>query len=129
MANLLHKFVDGLAIGVNFGLGWQPGLSSSIAILCHEIPHVLGDFVLYKKFGLSNNVALGVNLIEAVISFGGLYVGTFLGSATLAATWILALVAGLFIYVSLVDVVSKIKFNPVVATRSLIFEFGPESAF
>ena len=43
--------------------------------MMHEIPHELGDFVLYKKLGLSSRGALGLNVIAALISYGGLYLG------------------------------------------------------
>lgn len=44
----IHNFLDGIAIGVAFSEGWPDGLhggiSTSIAILCHELPHELGEY-------------------------------------------------------------------------------------
>jgi len=56
-----------MAIGVSWAVGWSTGLASSIAIILHELPHELGDFVIYKKFGLSNAKALGANLFAACV--------------------------------------------------------------
>mgnify|MGYP000602576035 CR=1 FL=1 len=84
---------------------WSTGLATSIAIILHELPHELGDFVIYKKFGLSNAKALGANLFAAMISFGGLYLGLSLAQETEAANWLLSIVTGLFIYIALVDIV------------------------
>jgi len=100
-----------MAVGVSWGVGWTTGLATSIAILLHELPHELGDFVIYKKFGLSNVKALGANLFAAMISFGGLYLGLSLAQETDAANWLLSVVTGLFIYIALVDIVSRFSFN------------------
>ena len=82
------------------------GLATSIAILLHELPHELGDFAIYKKFGLSDCRALLFNFIPAMCSFAGLYAGLTIAHQTDASTWMLACVTGLFIYISLVDIVS-----------------------
>ena len=44
--------------------------------------------------------------MAAMVSFGGLYTGLALAEDPSVVDWLLALVAGLFIYISLVDVVS-----------------------
>lgn len=39
--------MDGLAIGIAFaGGGIGGGLSTSVAVLCHELPHEVGDFAV-----------------------------------------------------------------------------------
>ena len=39
----LHNFIDGLAIGVGFTESRYKGISISIAVICEEFPHKLGD--------------------------------------------------------------------------------------
>lgn len=39
----LHNFIDGLAIGASFTASVFQGISTSVAILCEEFPHELGE--------------------------------------------------------------------------------------
>ena len=75
------------------------------------MPHELGDFIIYKKLGLNTAKAVGLNVLAAMISFVGVYTGLAIATQTAAADWILCLVAGLFIYIPLVHVVSTV-FEP-----------------
>ena len=104
---LIHlETKDGIAVGVSWTSGYGAGIGTTIAIMMHEIPHELGDFVLYKKLGMSTRGAIGLNLAAAMVSFAGLFTGLALAEDPDVVDWLLALVAGLFVYISLVDVVS-----------------------
>jgi zinc transporter ZupT len=39
----LHNFIDGMTIGAGFSLSPATGLSMSLAIICEEFPHELGE--------------------------------------------------------------------------------------
>ena len=43
LSSLLHNLTDGLAVGVAFSDCFSGGMSTAVAVLCHEIPHVMGN--------------------------------------------------------------------------------------
>lgn len=109
LGDAIHNFGDGLAIGAAFSSGLQGGLSTSLAILCHELPHEFGDFVVLLSTGLNFWKALLINFISALFCFGGLYIGIQLGENETARSWILTATAGIFLYVALVDMLPELK--------------------
>ncbi|TRY91084.1 hypothetical protein DNTS_020387, partial [Danionella cerebrum] len=54
LSDALHNFIDGMAIGASFTLSILSGFSTSIAIVCEEFPHELGQKV-FKTFKSSRN--------------------------------------------------------------------------
>ena len=65
-----------------------------------------GDFAVFISSGLSYKKALSLNLVSACTAFLGLFLGVSIASDIRVRLWILAITAGMFLYVSLVDMVS-----------------------
>uniref|UniRef100_A0A671Q8P7 Zinc transporter ZIP4 n=1 Tax=Sinocyclocheilus anshuiensis TaxID=1608454 RepID=A0A671Q8P7_9TELE len=104
----IHNFADGLAIGAAFSISWRSGLATSLAVLCHELPHELGDFAILLHCGLSVKRALLLNVGSSLTSFIGLYIALSVSTETLAKEWISAVTAGLFLYVGLADMLPSL---------------------
>ncbi|XP_059497072.1 metal cation symporter ZIP14 isoform X3 [Stegostoma tigrinum] len=98
----LHNFIDGLAIGASFTVSVFQGISTSVAILCEEFPHELGDFVILLNAGMSLQQALFFNFLSACCCYLGLAFGILAGSH-FSANWIFALAGGMFLYIALAD--------------------------
>ncbi|XP_051984794.1 zinc transporter ZIP6 [Xyrauchen texanus] len=112
MGDGLHNFSDGLAIGAAFTEGLSSGLSTSVAVFCHELPHELGDFAVLLKAGMSVRQAILYNLLSALMGYLGMITGILIGHyAENVAMWVFALTAGLFMYVALVDMVPEMLHN------------------
>ncbi|XP_044134955.1 metal cation symporter ZIP14-like isoform X1 [Bufo gargarizans] len=98
----LHNFIDGLAIGASFTVSVFQGVSTSIAILCEEFPHELGDFVILLNAGMSIPQALFFNFLSACCCYLGLAFGILAGSH-FSSNWIFGLAGGMFLYIALAD--------------------------
>ncbi|XP_073347143.1 zinc transporter ZIP6 [Pagrus major] len=112
MGDGLHNFSDGLAIGAAFTEGLSSGLSTSVAVFCHELPHELGDFAVLLKAGMTVRQAILYNVLSALMAYLGMVTGILIGHyAANISMWIFALTAGLFMYVALVDMVPEMLHN------------------
>jgi zinc transporter ZupT len=105
MGDGLHNFADGLAIGASFASDLSTGFGTAIAVLCHELPHEIGDFAVLRRAGVSLKRALVFNAVSGVLCILGVLVGLLIGSFQFLTNWTFLFIAGTFLYISLVDMV------------------------
>ena len=103
----LHNFIDGLAIGASFSGSVVIGISTSLAVICEELPHELGDFAILLNSGLTYKEAMVANFLSACCCYLGLVIGLVLGYATHAVKYIYGIAGGMFLYISLVDMLPE----------------------
>lgn len=105
----MHNFIDGLSIGAAFSESLLAGASISVAVVCEEFPHELGDFAVLLNAGMSTRQAVAYNFLSALTCFLGLGVGILVGDLTEGAPHIFALAAGMFLYISLVAMMGELN--------------------
>jgi zinc and cadmium transporter len=101
-----HNFIDGMLIGVSYLVSIPLGISTTIAILLHEIPQEIGDFGILVQGGVSIKKALKLNLICSLFAVVGVFLSLFIGHYS--ETYILILLpitAGGFIYIAGPDLI------------------------
>jgi len=74
----------------------------SVVLICYLIT---GDFAMLLNAGMTAKQALVYNCVSSVLCMLGMIFGVVVGNITSATSWIFALIAGLFLYVALVDMV------------------------
>jgi len=108
-----HNFVDGILIAAAFLQSTELGVVTAAAIIAHEIPQEIGDFVILLHSGYSKFAALALNLLSSL----AMLVGALLAYFTLQAAqeWIgtvLALAAASMIYVAVADLIPGLHRRP-----------------
>jgi zinc and cadmium transporter len=108
----IHNFLDGVAIGAAFIINIPTGIVAAIAVAAHEIPQEIGDFGLLVRAGYSKRKVLWINAISALMSTAGALAVFWLGNeANLPVGELLALTAGMFVYIAASDIIPAIHSN------------------
>ncbi len=110
IGDALHNFIDGMVIAGSFLASPALGLSTTLAVILHEIPQEIGEFGVLVYGGFSKGRALGLNFLSAATSFlvAILVLSLSLKSGTIAA-FLLPFAAGGFIYIAASDLLPEIK--------------------
>lgn len=99
-----HNFVDGVLIAAAFLADPALGYATTLAIIAHEIPQELGDFVILLNAGWKKPQALLANVLSSLTAMlGGVLGYFFLESAQAVVPYVLTLAAASFIYISVAD--------------------------
>ncbi|MFH0890040.1 MAG: ZIP family metal transporter [Candidatus Aenigmatarchaeota archaeon] len=105
----VHNFIDGLVIGSSYIANIPLGITTTLAVVFHEIPQEIGDFGVLLRGGLHRSKAIVLNLFSASTSIAGFivafvasgYVGNFI---TIMAPFTI----GNFVYIAGSDLIPEL---------------------
>jgi zinc and cadmium transporter len=106
VGDTIHNFLDGILIAAAFLQSTQLGIVAALAIVAHEIPQEVGDFLILLNSGYSKARAFLLNMLSSCATL----VGGVLGYYTLQVIegWtplLLGIVAASMIYVAVADLI------------------------
>ena len=105
----IHNFLDGVTISAAFIASVPLGITATFAVVCHEIPHEIGNFTLLLYSGYSRKTALFFNFLTALTAVAGGLLFFFFSSAVQNFESIaLAFAAGTFIYIAGADLIPEL---------------------
>jgi zinc and cadmium transporter len=122
LGDAIHNFIDGILIGASYLVSPTLGLSTTLAVLLHEIPQELGDFGILVHSGLSVRKAVLVNLGSASIAILGTALALLLGSVAheSIAGILIPVTAGGFVYLAAADLIPELQHDH--SLRSLLVQ-------
>ncbi len=109
IGDTFHNFVDGILIASAFMVDVNVGIVTSAAIIAHEIPQEVGDFLILLHSGYSKKQAFLFNLVSSFATVVGGTIAYF--ALQHVQTWaptILGFAASSMLYVSVADLIPSL---------------------
>lgn len=120
LADGLHNFIGGLAIGASFLVSTEVGIVTWIAAAAHEVPQELGDFGILIRGGWGRYQALMANFVSAATIVPGALLAYSLSSEFHVA-FLVSFAAGNFIYIAASDLIPEVKHERRLANNLIHF--------
>ena len=113
VGDTVHNFVDGVLIAAAFLQSTELGVVAAVAIIAHEIPQEVGDFLILLHSGYSRARALAMNLLSSAATVIGGVIGYFgLQFVDGLEPILLGVVAASMIYVAVADLIPGLHRRP-----------------
>jgi zinc and cadmium transporter len=119
----VHNFIDGMVIAASFSVSVPLGLTTTLAVVLHEIPQEIGDFGVLVNGGLKPRRALAYNFLSALAAVLGAVIALLVGPLVKNFSIILLpFTAGGFIYIAGSDLIPELQHSE--ALSDIILQFG-----
>ncbi len=105
----IHNFVDGVVIASGYLASIPIGISTTIAVIAHEIPHEMSDFMVLLHAGLPKPKALLYNFFSALTAVAGASLVLFFSLRVESlGRYLLPFAAGNFLYIAASDLIPEL---------------------
>jgi len=109
VGDMFHNFLDGLVIAASYLVSIPLGITTTLAVVLHEIPQEISDFGILIYGGFSKRKALLINFATALTAVLGAIIGLFLSGVIKGIEFILVpIAAGGFIYIAGSDLIPEL---------------------
>lgn len=109
MGESMHNFIDGIVIGASFVASVPVGISTTLAVAFHEIPHEIGNFAVLLHSGFPRKRALLLNLLSAGVAIIGTVIVIVTSiSAASVSEFMLPFAAGNLLYIAGSDLIPEL---------------------
>ena len=106
----IHNFCDGLIIAAAFLADVNLGIVTALAIIAHEIPQEVGDYIVLLNAGFSRSKALLYNALSGLAAVVGGVLGYFIvGPWAEYFPYMLVAASSSFIYVAVADLLPQLQ--------------------
>lgn len=106
----IHNFCDGVLIAASFLADPHLGFVTSLAIIAHEIPQEVGDYIVLINAGFTRMRALVYNMISGMSAVVGGVLGYFLiGPWKDLLPYMMVVAASSFVYVAVADLIPQLQ--------------------
>ncbi|HKX94401.1 MAG TPA: ZIP family metal transporter [Methylibium sp.] len=106
----IHNFCDGVLIATAFLVDVRLGFVTAAAVIAHEIPQEVGDYIVLLNAGFSRARALAYNALSGLAGVAGGVVGYFvIREFELVLPYLLVIAASSFVYVAVADLIPQLQ--------------------
>jgi zinc and cadmium transporter len=106
----LHNFTDGILIAAAFLADPKLGLVTALAIIAHEIPQEIGDFIVLLNAGFTKARAYAYNLLCSLMAVIGGVLGYFMLEHGMQwIPYVLVFASSGFIYIAVSDLMPQMQ--------------------
>jgi zinc and cadmium transporter len=110
LGDSIHNFCDGVIIAAAFIADTHLGIATAAAVVAHEIPQEVGDYIVLLNAGFSRGRALFFNAMSGLAAVVGGVVGFFVvGSWDTVFPYFLVVAASSFLYVAVADLIPQMQ--------------------